>query len=99
MSKNELVSMYYKIDKNKYKLMEKGIAFQFTINDGTGFLNTGIGTGIQMSTINLFTLLSLFQISAKEGTTIEDFAESVKQGLIEAWENNAFDIKKSGGKK
>ena len=92
MTKQELVNMYYKLDRDKFKLMEKGVAFNLVITENGGFLHTGIGTGEDMSMINLYSLLSLYVSACKEGATIEGYAESVKQGIIKAYYDNMFDI-------
>ena len=91
MSKNELVQMFYKLDKGKYKLLQKGVSFQLTIEEDGKFLQTGIGTGLTMSVLNLYGIVALYKSSAK-GVTIEEFAESVKQGVISAYNENAFEM-------
>ena len=95
MSKQELVGIYYKLDKEKFKLMEKGIAFQFIIHDNGGYLNTGIGTGEEMSVLNLYNLLTMYYAAAT--CDIETFAESVKDGLIKAHNEGWFTIRENGG--
>lgn len=95
MSKQELVGMYYKLDKEKFKLLDKGIAFQLIIKDKDGYLNTGIGTGGDMTIINLYNLLALFYSS--ESNDIERFAESVKEGIVRAHNEGWFEIKDNGG--
>lgn len=95
MSKQELVGMYYKLDKEKFKLLEKGITFQLLIKDNDGYLNTGIGTGGDMTMMHLYNLLTLFYSS--NSTDIEKFAESVKEGLIRAHNEGWFTIQANGG--
>ena len=95
MSKQELVKIYHKLDQEKFKLLEKGVAFNFIIRDKDGYLNTGIGTGADMSMMNIYNLITLYMAGAQEGTTIDQFAESVKETLIKAYNDNIFDIKEN----
>lgn len=96
MSKQELVGMYYKLDKNKFKLLEKGISFQLIIKDNGGYLNTGIGTGGDMTILNLYNLLCLFYSAGNTGD-IEGYADSVKEGIIRAHNEGWFTIQDNGG--
>lgn len=95
MSKQELVGMYYKLDKAKFKLLDKGIAFHFIIKDKDGYLNTGIGTGGDMSVMSLYNLLTLFYSAG--ASDIETYAESVKEGIIRAHNEGWFTIQDNGG--
>lgn len=82
MTKSELVKMYYKLDQEKFKLLEKGVSFQLIIEEDGNFLQTGIGTGATMSLINVYGIISLYK-TATNGVTIEEFAESVKDATIQ----------------
>ena len=95
MSRQELVEIYYKLDKAKFKLQDKGIAFQFIIHDNGGYLNTGIGTGGEMSILNIYNLLTMYYAGCS--CSIEEYAESVKDGLIKAHKNGWFHIQDNGG--
>lgn len=88
MTKNELVKMYYKLDQDKGKLFEKGVSFQLVIEEDGNFLQTGIGSGVTMSMINLYGIISLYKIA--KDVSIEEFAESVKEGIIQAY--NKFEV-------
>lgn len=95
MTKQELVGIYAKLDKGKFKLLEKGVSFQLIIHDKGDFLNTGIGTGESMSIMNLYNLVSLYAFGAKEDATIEEYAESIKQSIIKAYTEDAFHMKEN----
>ena len=95
MSKQELVGIYYKLDKNKFKLLDNGISFQLIIRDGGAYLNTGIGTGGDMTMMNLYNLLTMYYSAAS--CDIETFADSVKEGIIKAHEEGWFTIQDNGG--
>jgi hypothetical protein len=95
MTKQELVGIYVKLDKAKFKLLEKGVAFDFVIQENGGFLHTGIGTGADMSMMALYSLVDLFKHSNSK--SIEKFADSVKEGLIKAYKDGVFDIQENGG--
>lgn len=89
MTKQEIVTMYYKLDRGKFDLLAKGVAFDFVIRENGAFLHTGIGTGGDMSIMALYSILDLYTHGA-QGVTIEDFAESVKRGIIDAYKSGAF---------
>lgn len=82
MNVNELCRMNYRLDQNKYDLLEKGAVFDFAaiLPDGTE-LHTGIGSGEMMCRLVLLRASDLFR--ATEGkVSVERFAESMKQNLI-----------------
>ena len=90
MTKSELTKIYDRLDKAKFDLLEKGYAFDFMVVDkkADDFMHTGIGAGIDMTKLSLINLLNLYQ-PKQEDVDIEQYAESVKQGIILfAKENN-----------
>lgn len=96
MSKQEIVGIYDKLDRNKYKLLEKGIAFELIITEtgqNKGYLHTGIGTGSDMSMMALYSLLSIYKSACK--SDIYSYAESVKDLLIKAYEDDIFHIEQN----
>ena len=90
MTKSELTKIYNRLDKEKFELLDKGYAFDFMLVEKAtnDFMHTGIGTGVDMTKLSLINLLNLYQ-ARRENVDIEQFAESVKQGIIlYAKENN-----------
>jgi len=90
MTKSELTKIYNRLDKAKFELLDKGYAFDFMLVEKAtnDFMHTGIGTGVDMTKLSLINLLNLYQ-ARQENVDIEQFAESVKQGIILfAKENN-----------
>lgn len=90
MTKSELTKIYNRLDKAKFELLDKGYAFDFMLVEKAtnDFMHTGIGTGVDMTKLSLINLLNLYQ-ARQENVDIEQFAESVKQGIIlYAKENN-----------
>lgn len=90
MTKSELTKIYNRLDKAKFELLDKGYAFDFMLVEKAtnDFMHTGIGTGVDMTKLSLINLLNLYQ-ARNENVDIEQFAESVKQGIILfAKENN-----------
>lgn len=71
------------LDKNKYDTLQHGYAFDYVLidRDGTPY-HTGIGTSEQMSLMSLISICDLYKYGASGQVSIEDFAESVKQGII-----------------
>ena len=100
MTRTEFMNLYAKLDKKKFDLFQKnGIAFELVVRDvkHAEFFQTGIGSGSDMSQLSLFALLSLFETAAQEGASIEDYAESVKKSVIEAYHGDFFHVMAAGG--
>lgn len=95
MTKTELVNTFYRLDKEKFKLLQKGVSFELIIHENGGYLHTGIGTGEDMSMMVLYSLLSLFQTGKSD--SIEAFADSVRDGIIEAYTKDVFKIQEFEG--
>lgn len=91
MTKQELVNTFYKLDKGKFKLFEKGVAFELVIRENGGFLHTGIGTGNDMTMMVIYSLLGLYS-NRTEDISIEQFADSVRDTLVRVFQDNVFDI-------
>lgn len=74
-----------KLDIEKWDVYKKGYAFQMTTLNVREevFKNVGIGDGEEMTLINLVALDDLYNIAAAEGIPFEEYAESVKQNLIQ----------------
>ena len=91
MTKNEIVNYFDKMDRGKFKTFQNGVAFDLVIRDlKTGdFLHTGIGSGLDMTLLSLYSLADLYK-NCEPGTTVEAFAESIKNGIIESVKNNLF---------
>ena len=93
MSKNELVRIFNNLDTDKFDLLEKGIAFELIIKDksNSSYLHTGIGLGDDMSELCLYSLLGIYRSACT--VSIEDYAESVKEALIEAEKVDLFNMR------
>lgn len=95
MTKQEIVGIYDKLDRGKFSALDHGVTFQFILRDRqTGsFLHTGIGTGEDMSMLLIFEALNLYRSAAQKNVSIEEFAESVKQSMIRAYDDKAFEVR------
>lgn len=89
MTKQEIVSMYYKLDRGKFDLLAKGVSFDFIMHENGAFLHTGVGTGADMSIMLLYSILDLYKHGA-QGVTIEQFADSVRDNIVKAYHDGAF---------
>lgn len=92
MTKSELTKIYNRLNKAKFELLDKGYAFDFMLVEKAtnDFMHTGIGTGVDMTKLSLINLLNLYQ-ARQENVDIEQFAESVKQGIILFAKENKID--------
>lgn len=90
MSKEQLVRMFYELDRDNEQIHRFGCAFQFIIKEKDSFLCTGIGSGQDMSEMCLYQLLGLFKSSG--APSIEKYAESVKNLLIKAYNEKIYDM-------
>lgn len=90
--KGTVVDVLNKLDKEKFELLDKGYAFDFMLVEKAtnDFMHTGIGTGVDMTKLSLINLLNLYQ-ARQENVDIEQFAESVKQGIILFAKENKID--------
>ena len=90
MSKEQLARTFYELDKDMEQIHETGCSFQFIIKEKDSFLCTGIGSGSDMTEMCLYQLLGLFQSSYTKD--INTYAESVKNLIIKAYNENIYDM-------
>ena len=84
MTKRELYNFQKQLDREKYKLVDTGIAFSFAIREGSENFHVGAGSTKDMTIILLAQLLDLylFGVQDKKRVTPECFAESIKEQLV-----------------
>lgn len=98
MTKSKMVEFFKRFDDEKFHTYEHGTDFVFVIHDQehNQFIHTGIGTGDSTSMMLLYSAISLYRAGQQDPkakrVSIEDYAESVKQGIIKAWTENVFDL-------
>lgn len=96
MTKSKITEIFKRFDDEKYNTFTHGVDFELIVHDREhgSYLHTGIGSGEDMSKMALYSLTSLYISSgAKEKVSIEQFAESVKSLLINAYNTDLFGIK------
>lgn len=87
MDKKGIKRVYKELDKAKIELyMKQGVAFDFKMIDGGEIWHTGMGSAGEMTVMTLQALCDLFQ--GAEGVTFEEYAESVKDNLINYYEKD-----------
>lgn len=88
MKKTQFLNIVKKLDDQKFDTYRnEGIAFCLLYREpGCRPDMVGIGDGSDMSVFALVQLCELYK-NAKEGTTPEEYAESVKKGIILALES------------
>ena len=84
MTKKEIYEFQKQLDREKYKLVDTGIAFSFAIREGSENFHVGAGSAEDMTIILLAQLCSLyiFGVQDKKRVTPEHFAESIKEQLV-----------------
>lgn len=85
MTKETMYRFQERLDREKYKLVDKGIGFCFVIREGKETTNVSAGLGGDMTMMLLRQLSDLYQfgVADKNKTSPEQFAESMKQNLLE----------------
>lgn len=85
MTKKEVYKFQKQLDREKYALADKGIAFSFVIRENGENTHVGAGSGGDMIIIMLAQLCSLymFGVQDKKHVTPEKFADGIKRHLIE----------------
>lgn len=99
MTKSKMAEFFKRFDDEKLNTYKHGVAFELVIHDleHNSYMHTGIGTGENMSMMNLYGLCALYKYGAHKDVSIELFAESVKQSLIKVYNEDFFGIRKVGG--
>lgn len=100
MTKSKMTELFKRFDDEKYNTYSHGVDFELIVHDREhgSYLHTGIGSGEDISMMTLYSLTSLYISSgAKEKVGIEQFAESVKNLLINAYNTDIFGISKIEG--
>ena len=99
MTKSKIVEIFKRLDDEKMSLLSRGIAFELVIRDKAAgqYMHTGIGDGLDMSLMCTYSLVSLYKSlentgQLKAGATIEAFAESVKEQVINAYKKDLFNM-------
>lgn len=94
MTKKEAAEYFERFDRNKYKILDNHMAFEFIVKDkdSGNYAHTGIGFGSDMTEMCLFSLLSLYKSTCD--VSIEQYAESVKRLLIQAYQDNLLRMEK-----
>ena len=83
-----LKSELEKIDQAKYDLLKQGYAFDLAIFDKDGVpYHTAVGSAGELSLLSIISLIDLFKYGG-DGDGFEDFAESVKQRLIQFYQEH-----------
>lgn len=100
MTKSKMTEFFKRFDDEKYNTFSHGVDFELIVHDREhgSYLHTGIGSGEDMSLMALYSLTSLYISSgAKDKVSIEQFAESVKSLLINAYNTDIFGISQIEG--
>lgn len=97
MTKSKMAEFFKRFDDEKFNTFKHGTDFELVVHDqahGT-YMHTGIGSGESMSKMCLFSLCSLYEMGAEhDRATIEKFAESVKELLIKAYNEDIFELRR-----
>ena len=104
MTKSKIVEIFKRLDDEKFSLLPRGVAFELVIRDKAAgqYMHTGIGDGLDMSLMSLYSLVSLYTALEKTGQlkdniSIEQFAESIKDQVIKAYHDNLFSMEEING--
>ena len=104
MTKSKIVEIFKRLDDEKFTLLPRGVAFELVIRDKAAgqYMHTGIGDGLDMSLMSLYSLVSLYTTlertgQLKDNISIEQFAESVKDQVIKAYHDNFFSMEETNG--
>lgn len=104
MTKSKIVEIFKRLDDEKFTLLPRGIAFELVIRDKAAdqYMHTGIGDGLDMSLMSIYSLVSLYTTvkdaeQLKGDVSIEAFAESVKNQVIKAYNDKIFNMEDIGG--
>lgn len=99
MTKSKLVEIFKRLDDEKFSLLPRGVSFDMIIKDRehNQFMHTGVGDGADMSQMVVYSIVSLYTTIERAGAftkpmTIENFAEDVKNKVIEAYHEDAFNL-------
>lgn len=84
MTRKEVYKFQKQLDREKYALADKGIAFSFVIRENGENTHVGAGSGGDMTILMLAQLYSLymFGVRDKKCVTPEKFADGIKRHLI-----------------
>ena len=95
MTKKELRATFKKLETEKYSLFQQGFCFDFIVKDNKNktIIHTGVGLSTDVAEMILAGLCDLYK--GTEGATLEEFAESVKESLIEFYKD--YGNKKENG--
>lgn len=104
MTKSKIVEIFKRLDDEKFTLLPRGVAFELVIRDKAAgqYMHTGIGDGLDMSLMSIYSIVSLYTTVKNSGqlkgdVSIEAFAESVKQQVIKAYNDNLFSMEDING--
>ena len=104
MTKSKIVEIFKRLNDEKFTLLPRGVAFELVIRDKAAgqYMHTGIGDGLDMSLMSLYSLVSLYTALEKTGQlkdniSIEQFAESIKDQVIKAYHDNLFSMEETNG--